>query len=159
MRKPVLIEESFEEASRQLIELLRKQRMPDQLVWVFREDVTGFRRGFFTHPSPPKLNRDLSHRLFDFGVKQARGIRLTVLGFAGDLAYSYVDVPADDVGAGQGMICGLHLAVALESHETGRGKAVTRVRFALFFWLVQLWCRFRGEPFFIKKIPLRQSWL
>jgi hypothetical protein len=46
----MVIGETFEEASHMLSEHLRKQGKPDQLVWIFQEDITGFRRKLFVHP-------------------------------------------------------------------------------------------------------------
>jgi hypothetical protein len=159
MRRPVLIELSFAEASRLLAEHLRSQGMPDHLVWIFREDVTAFRRNLFVNSSPDKINRDLAHRLFDLGVNQGRGIRLMVLGFAERLAYCYVWVPADDLDASQSMTNGLHFTICVQSYQTGRGRAVTRVPSVLFFRLRQLLCRFRAEPAYINGLPLRRTLL
>jgi len=157
MRKPALIEVSFERASQLLVEHLRSQGMPDHLAWIFRGEVTGFGRRLFVHPSPSEINQDLARRWFDLGVKQGRGIRLMVLGFTESLTYCYVWLPADDLDASQSMTQGLHFTISVESYETGRARGVTRVRSVLLFRLRQLWYRLRGEPFSVKELPLRRN--
>jgi hypothetical protein len=156
-RRSTLIQESFEEASQKLVEFLRSQGHPDHVVWIFREEITGFRRQVFVHPSPPETNRELARRLFNFGIEQGRGLKLMVLGFAEHRAYSYLEVPADDIDASQSMTSGLHFNVGLENHETGRGRVINRVPSPLLFALRRLYCRLRGETFFVKELPLHRN--
>lgn len=153
------IEESFEEASRELVEFLRSQGHPDQVVWIFREEITGFRRQTFVHPSPDKKNRELARQLFNRCAEEGRRLKLTVVGFAEARAYSYVWISPHDIDASRATPHGLLISVAVESHETGRGKLINRVSFPVLFILRRLYCRLRGEVFFVKEIPLRRNLL
>ena len=153
----MVINETFEEASLMLSEHLRKQGKPDHLVWIFQEDITGFRRRLFVHPSPPEVNQELARRLFDLGVKQQRGLKLEVIGFAEHRAYCYVWIPADDAAARQGMTRGLHFTIGVEDFETGRGRALNRVRHPLNFAWQPFYWRFRGESPSVGEVPLRRN--
>jgi len=67
----MVISETFEEASLMLSEHLRKRGKPDHLVWIFQEDITGFRRKLFVHPSPPESNRELARRLLTLALSNS----------------------------------------------------------------------------------------
>ena len=151
------VTESFEDACLALIKCLREQGQPSDLTWVFREDITGRRRSVFVHPSPPSHNGDVYRRHFAAGAHTGRGIRLSVLCFAGDSAYCYVSVPDDDVDASQAMLAhgDLCIGFAVESHESGRGFLARRCHSALEFYVRRIWYRFRGESPFLQKVPRR----
>ena len=150
------ITETFDEACSALADFLRRQGQSSELLWVCRDDVSGRRRRLFVHPSPPASNRELYQRHFEFGVRQARGVRLDVLCFAAGRACCYVWVPEDNVASSQAMLTdGLRMGFAVESHESGSGFHAQQCSSSAEFYLRRIWCRFRGESPLIQELPLR----
>ena len=150
------ITETVDEACSAFADFLRRHGQSPELLWICRDDVTGRRRRLFVQPFPPASNRELYQRHFDFGIRQARGVRLDVLCFAGSQACCYVWIPEDDIAASQAMLTDdLRMGFAVESHETGIGFRAQQCGSRAEFYLRGLWCRLRGESPLIQELPLR----
>lgn len=148
--------ESFAEACAVLVDHLRRQGQSTELLWVFRDDVTGRGRRLFAHPSPPATNHKLYQRHFEFGVRQSRGIRVEVACFAAGRACCHVWVPEDDIAADQAMLTdGLRVGFAVESSKSRAGFPAQQCASRAEFSVRRLWCRLRGKSRRIDRIPLR----
>jgi hypothetical protein len=150
---------TFDEACSELASLLRREEQPSELHWVCREDVTGWRRRLVVHPSPPASNRDWYRDYFDFGQRQARGIRLEALCFAADRAYCYVWVPEDDLAASQAMVSSqcIKYSFATEGMGSERGCQAEIACCPIAFHLRRAWCRWRGESPRLQDVPSRKT--
>jgi len=150
------ITETFDEACSALSAFLQREGQPSELLWICREDITGRRNALFVHPSPPANNRELYRRHFDFGVGQARGMRLFVSCFVGPQAHCYVWVPEDDVAADQAMVSEQALNYSFATAPDSRGGfEAQRVGTAARFAILRHWFRFLGESPRLEDIPTR----
>ena len=149
---------NFDEAVGGLVDFLRAEKQPSNLIWITREEITGHKRSIFVHPSPSRSNRDFYRAWFLRGVARGRSTTFEATCFARDQAYCYVRVspvalnPSNPRGTGH-----LNFNFALLSHEPSQGMSATRSLSVFAFRLRRAMCRLRGEPFYIKEVPSRSE--
>ena len=120
--------------------------------------LTGRRRKYFVHPSPPTTNRTLYQRHFEFGVHQARGVCLDVFCFVGGQACCYVWFPEYDVAASEAMFADhLRYCYTLEGMGSQRGFQAERASSFTAFFIRRVWSRLLGESPMIQELPSRSD--
>ena len=151
------VTETFDEACLALSDFLRREDEPcEELLWLFREDVTGVRRRIFVHPSPPSFNRELYREHYEFGARQGRGMRVVVDFFLGRRACCYVWVPRDDMDASYAMLSdGLRLSIP--GRESEFPITATQCRTSAGFYFRLALSRLRGVSPIAHALPSRHD--
>ena len=85
----------FEEAVKESQWFIANQRLSTDLLWVFREDLSSFKRRILIKEPLPKDNREMAAALYKWGCQEKNGIRLEILCLLGAKLCCYVWVPRD----------------------------------------------------------------
>ncbi len=110
--------QTFDEAVVGLQSLLARMQRPSSLAWVFRGDVTRYRRQYWVRWPPPETRRHDASQEFARGIEQGLGLALEVIGFTRTHSLATVYVPQDEQDASDMMLAGLHLKVATFTLES-----------------------------------------
>jgi hypothetical protein len=81
------------------LRFIEEQGYSNELVWVFREDVTNCRREYWVRAPVPKINPQLVQHLYEFGRRQELGVTLEVLCRVEGRSACFVWVPKDKLDA------------------------------------------------------------
>jgi hypothetical protein len=85
----------FEEAIKEFQCFIAKQGLSADLLWVFREDISFFKRRILIKQPLPEGNSKTAEALYKRGCREKNGIRLEVLCLLGEKPCCYVWVPKD----------------------------------------------------------------
>ena len=69
----------FDEAIAAFLRMVEEQGFSTDLLWVFREDVTNYRRNIWMRMPVPIVNADRVRRFYDQGRRDGFGVNLEVL--------------------------------------------------------------------------------
>jgi hypothetical protein len=85
----------FDKAIREFECFIAKQGLSTDLLWVFREDISSFKRRILIKEPLPEGNLNMAEALYKRGCAEKKGIRLEVLCLLGARPCCYVWVPRD----------------------------------------------------------------
>jgi hypothetical protein len=140
------ITETFDEAVSKFIAFLERQNSPVDLRWLCREEVTGYRRQLFVHPSPSPDNRELYRHKYSHGVTIGHSVALAATCFADGVTYCNVWVSAFDFDSTHPELTGdLHFHLYVDSSTSQPNLSARRSCSAFTFHIRRAWCRVRGE--------------
>ncbi len=121
---------SFDEAVQKLRTFLAANSHPDNVQWVFKEDLTSRKCGMWVRLPLASDNQEWARRCYEVGLKKGLGIKLEMLCVIGDTSFCYVWFPSDECEAEQLMLKGLKLSAPTEAPDarSGRPGLVWRLR-------------------------------
>lgn len=93
----------FDDALTDYRRFLGEQGFPTDMVWVWREDVTGCRRGWWIHLPVPGDNERRARDYYDWGRRAGLGVTLEALGRADGRSACFVWCPEDEKAASSAM--------------------------------------------------------
>ena len=122
----------FADAVVQFRQFLVSQRVPSELLWVFREDVTSRERRILVKEPLPLENERLVASLYERGCQHGLGVQIDAFCLLSSRVCCYIWMPEDESEAEYQMISGLKLSVPTELLQAYSVKSNL-------MWSVQTW--------------------
>jgi hypothetical protein len=108
----------FDLAVTQFKEFLATEGKPTEILWVFREDVTSFKRMLWFKAPIRHENESSARILYAQGLERGLGVNLHQIGEYANNSLCYIWIPADEVDMSQAMMGnGLKLSILQSSFD------------------------------------------
>jgi hypothetical protein len=108
----------FDEATSAFREFLSKQRRPQAIEWVFREDVLQVARWKYIRVPLPRENAERAKTLYMAGVERGLGVAIDAFSHSANVTYAWIFVPWDNTDAEYSMVGSEHLKLSVPETVT-----------------------------------------
>ena len=88
--------ESFQEAKSLFVEFLIKNNTPNNLFWIFRDEVLTIGAITFIFSSNQIENERIVNQIYNEGIKRNLGITLSGYSFSSKYTFAYIWIPTDE---------------------------------------------------------------
>ena len=139
---------TFENALRKFKDFLFRENKPGDILWVFREDVTTYKRRMWVKFPFPQDRSTLARQLYKIGVKRGFGINMNMVGQLENYSFCYIWLPVDEIEMEYAMMNG-NLKLTAFQDELDVIIVKSKLKWRCLKWLNSL----RGFNFLEKKFP------
>jgi hypothetical protein len=150
--KPIYQESpTFAEAVVRLRGFLLSQKLSSQPLWVFREDVTSYKRRVLVKEPVPPENQKLVELYYELGRQRGYGVRIEVLCLLHKRPCCYIWLPQDRMDAEYALMLFSSLIISVPTELPEARPVTSELKWRAYRWHDEK----SGLPLLVDRVPRR----